>query len=128
MSLSDNHNTPRNGSPDPSSHATNIYDTEDAEGEWLDEVDDDDMDFEPTTDDSEDLEFFDPAEDAEAEFHDEVRADVNESLSGVELEISVEDGDTAEQDGNETETERPSDQPATVRSVPVGRMQGLPPA
>lgn len=43
----------------------NIYDVE---GEWLDEGDDDDMDFEPTTDDSEDAEFFDPLEDPEAEF------------------------------------------------------------
>ena len=56
-------------SPDPASHATNIYDTPNNEGEWEDEADDDDMDFEPTTDESEDVEFFDPAEDVEAEFH-----------------------------------------------------------
>lgn len=61
----------RSESPDPSSHATNIYDAAEAEGEWLDETDDDDMDFEPTTDDSEDAEFFDPTDDAEAEFHGE---------------------------------------------------------
>ncbi|KAL8708258.1 MAG: hypothetical protein Q9220_006835 [cf. Caloplaca sp. 1 TL-2023] len=118
MSLSDSPSVHRNDSPDPSSHATNIYDTEDAEGEWVDEADDDDMDFEPTTDDSEDVEFFDPAEDVEAEFHD-----VNESFSGVEFEISVGSEDTAEQDENDTETEGTSDQPGPARSVPVGRMQ-----
>lgn len=56
-------------SPDPASHAVNIYDTSGTEGEWFDETDDDDMDFEPTTDESEDAEFFDPAEDPEAVFH-----------------------------------------------------------
>ena len=45
----------RGGSPDPSSHAANIYDASGAEGEWLDE--------------SEDAEFFDPSEDVEADFH-----------------------------------------------------------
>ena len=59
----------RNESPDPASHAANIYDASGNEGEWLDEEDDDDMDFEPTTDESEDNEFFEPAEDAEADFH-----------------------------------------------------------
>ena len=56
----------RSESPDPASHATNIYDTE---GEWLDEEADDDMDFEPTTDESEDIEFFDPSDVVEADFH-----------------------------------------------------------
>lgn len=55
----------RTESPDPSSHTMNVFD---AEGEWLDEGDDDDMDFEPTADDSEDVEYFDPSEDPEAEF------------------------------------------------------------
>lgn len=60
----------RSESPDPSSHPTNIYDTENPESEWVDDVDDDDMDFEPTTDESEDIEFFDPnEEDEDAEFH-----------------------------------------------------------
>ena len=59
----------QNGSPDPSSHATNIYDTEDAGGESFDEEDDDAMDFEPLTDESEDAEFFDPTDEADAEFH-----------------------------------------------------------
>ena len=60
----------RSESPDPSSHATNIYDAHNAETEWVDEVDDDDMDFEPTTGESEDIEFFDTAEeDDEVEFH-----------------------------------------------------------
>ena len=59
----------RGGSPDPSSHAANIYDASGAEGEWLDETEDDDDMFEPTTDESEDAEFFDPSEDVEADFH-----------------------------------------------------------
>ena len=69
--MSSNEQTPavQNSSPDPSSHATNIYDTEDAGGESLDEEDDDDIDFEPMTDASEDAEFFDPTDEAEAEFH-----------------------------------------------------------
>ena len=61
--------TVRGDSPDPSSHATNIYDASGAEGEWLDETEDDDDIFEPTTDESEDAEFFDPSEDVEAVFH-----------------------------------------------------------
>lgn len=59
----------RSESPDPASHAVNIYDASGIEGEWLDETDDDDMDFEPATDESEDAEFFDPTEDPEADFH-----------------------------------------------------------
>ena len=59
----------RSESPDPASHASNIYDTSGTEGEWEEETDDDDMDFEPSTDESEDAEFFDPSEDPEAEFH-----------------------------------------------------------
>lgn len=58
----------RSDSPDPSSHSTNIYDLEDVGGEFFDEEDDDDMDFEPVTDDSEDVEFFDPIDETEAEF------------------------------------------------------------
>ena len=54
-------------SPDPASHSRNAYD--DAAPEWADEGDDDDMDFQPTTESSDDNEFFDPEEDVEAEFH-----------------------------------------------------------
>ena len=61
--------TIRGDSPDPSSHAANIYDASGSEGEWLDETEDDDDIFEPTTDESEDAEFFDPSEDVEADFH-----------------------------------------------------------
>ena len=57
-------------SPDPTSHAANIHDASGAEGDWLDETEEDDDDiFEPTTDESEDAEFFDPTEDVEADFH-----------------------------------------------------------
>ncbi len=67
MSSTQETDTGRSESPDPSSHAVNIYDIADTESEW---IDGDDMDFEPTTDDSEDNEFFDPnEEDVEAEFH-----------------------------------------------------------
>ena len=59
----------RTESPDPAGHAVNIYDASTPEDEWLDETDDDDMDFEATTDESEDAEFFDPSEDLEVEFH-----------------------------------------------------------
>ena len=59
----------RSDSPDPASHASNIYDASGTEGEWEEETDDDDMDFEPSADESEDAEFFDPSEDPEAEFH-----------------------------------------------------------
>lgn len=62
----------RGDSPDPSSHAANIYDASGVEGEWLDETEDDDDIFEPTTDESEDAEFFDPSEDVEADFHGRV--------------------------------------------------------
>ena len=54
-------------SPDPASHAANVYDQTDAD-EWVDEEDDDDMDFEPTTEGSDDAEFFESAEDPEADF------------------------------------------------------------
>ena len=50
----------RNESPDPSSHSLNSYDA--AEEDWVDEEDDDGMDYEPTTDDSDDIEFFETTE------------------------------------------------------------------
>ena len=61
----------RNQSPDPGSHATNIYDSV-HEGDWTDENEDhDDMDFEPTTDDagtSTGDEFFEADEDVSSAF------------------------------------------------------------
>ena len=60
---------PRSDSPDPFSHAANVYDAAGAEGEWLGETENDDDTFEPTTDESESTEFFDPSEDVEADFH-----------------------------------------------------------
>lgn len=69
MASSERSETNRTDSPDPASHATNIYDAPVTEGEWEDETDDDDIDFEPTTDESEEVEFFDPNEDPEAGFH-----------------------------------------------------------
>ena len=118
-----------NDSPDPSSHAVNMYDASGAEGEWLDETEDDDDMFEPTTDESEDAEFFDPFEDDEAEFHGMVLAesfpyverlpslfkrrlfanasdtDAEDGVSGVEIEFSVQDGGASAQDDGGTETE-----------------------
>lgn len=69
MSVPEEMRASRIASPDPASHAATIYDTPGTEGEWQDETDDDDMDFEPTTDESEDAEFFDPHEDPETDFH-----------------------------------------------------------
>ena len=69
MASSNPSETTHGDSPDPSSHTANIYDASGAEGEWLDETEDDDDIFEPTTDESEDAEFFDPSEDVEADFH-----------------------------------------------------------
>lgn len=69
MATSQNNEVSRSESPDPSSYAATIYDASGNEGEWLDETDDDDMDFEPATDESEDIEFFDPEEDSDTGFH-----------------------------------------------------------
>lgn len=69
MSASQASGTERTESPDPSSHAATIYDDQPNENEWTDEQDDDDMDFEPTTDESEDVEFFDPEDEVEGEYH-----------------------------------------------------------
>ena len=55
-------------SPDPGSHARTIYDDPSGEADWFDEEDDDDMDFEPAAEESEDNEFFDPIEEADAAF------------------------------------------------------------
>ena len=52
-------------SPDPASHATNIYDVE---ADSLDEVDDD-MDFDPTAEDSDEIEYFEATEDDDNEYH-----------------------------------------------------------
>ncbi|KAL9590638.1 MAG: hypothetical protein Q9203_000563 [Teloschistes exilis] len=104
-------------SPDPSSHATNIYDAENGQDEWLDEEDDDDMDFEPATDDSEAMEFFDPAEANESDFYD-----VDDGLSGVEIGLSANDDDHVEEDENESQTEATGTERPLINSVPVGRI------
>ena len=52
-------------SPDPASHAANLYDIE---SDMLDEIDDD-MDFEPTTEYSDENEFFEATEDDDDEYH-----------------------------------------------------------
>ena len=62
----------RQESPDPASHAANIYDL--ASNHDVDETDDTDGTYhddteERTTDESDDAEFFDPTEDVEADFH-----------------------------------------------------------
>ena len=69
MGPSESLHTGRSESPDPASHAANVYDVPSNEGDWEDETDNDDIDFEPTTDESEDAEFFDPTEDVEADFY-----------------------------------------------------------
>lgn len=67
MSTGQGNQTERSDSPDPSSHAANAYDAVTGESD-IDELDDDDMDFEPATDDSEDAEFLDADGGAE-DFH-----------------------------------------------------------
>ncbi|KAL8807383.1 MAG: hypothetical protein Q9182_000722 [Xanthomendoza sp. 2 TL-2023] len=116
MSFPEPSGATRGESPDPSSHATNIYDTAEAGGESLDEVDDDDMDFEPMTDDSEDVEFFDLADDADAEFHD-----ADDGLSGIEVEFSMNDNqdENADNNGPETETETETHDTRHAPNVPV---------
>lgn len=60
----------RTQSPDPSRHTPNAYDAVATESDWLDEVDDDDMDLEPDAEESEDVEFFDPTEEEDDfDFH-----------------------------------------------------------
>ena len=57
-------------SPDPASHSRTVYDdavTEPIQTE-LDETDDDDMDYNLQDEDSEDLEFFETLESADADF------------------------------------------------------------
>jgi len=76
MSAPQSPSTRREESPDPSSHAVTSYDPE---GEWVDEEDDndgDDMEYEPTTEDSEDIEFFE-TEDDDGEFHGAVGGSAN---------------------------------------------------
>lgn len=52
----------------PNQAASHI-ESESLGSEWIDEDDDDDMDFEPTADSTDqDADFLDPSEDAEAEF------------------------------------------------------------
>ena len=65
MSTSEAFGAGRSDSPDPASHAANVYDQPDGVDEWVDEEDDD---FEPTTEGSDDVEFFESAEDPEADF------------------------------------------------------------
>ncbi|KAI4259515.1 MAG: hypothetical protein LQ352_000702 [Teloschistes flavicans] len=110
--------TTRAQSPDPSSHATNIYDIENGQDEWLDEEDDDDMDFEPATDESEAMEFFDPAEAEESEFHD-----ADDGLSGVEIDFSANDDENVEEDETGLETGVTGTERPLNNSVPVGRIQ-----
>ena len=88
MASSNSSENVRGDSPDPSSHAANIYDAAGAEGEWLDETDDDDDMFEPTTDESEDAEFFDPSEDVEADFHGIVLSDSSYYLERSNIGVS----------------------------------------
>lgn len=67
MSTSDTASGNDCGSPDQA--AANV-DSESLESEWVDEEDDDDMDFDPVADSSDqDADFLDQSEDAEAEFH-----------------------------------------------------------
>ncbi|KAL8972209.1 MAG: hypothetical protein Q9183_000667 [Haloplaca sp. 2 TL-2023] len=108
-------------SPDPSSHANNVYDiadTGDTEDQWLEEEDDDDMDFQTTTaDDSEDVDFFETTE-GDVEFQG---TDADDGLNSVELDFTANDNEEPEEDDNETET--PNTQPSNTGHAPAGRLQ-----
>ncbi|KAK4692550.1 hypothetical protein P7C71_g4678, partial [Lecanoromycetidae sp. Uapishka_2] len=122
MATSQSSEVNRSESPDPASHAANIYDA--ANDEVASEDDDDNyepMTDEPTTDESEDAEFFDPTEDVEADFHD-----AEDGMSGVEIEFSVEGDEAGIQDedaGNETVTEEIQAPPLAGTRRP-SRIQG----
>lgn len=56
-------------------HTVSNVDSESLESEWVDEEDDDDMDFDPVANSSDqDADFLDTSEGAEAEFHGMVSA------------------------------------------------------
>ena len=66
----DNSNTSTGEDSRTPNQIANIYDSESQESEWVDEEDDDDMDFDPVANSSDqDADFLDPSEDAEADFH-----------------------------------------------------------
>ncbi|KAI9670762.1 MAG: hypothetical protein M1817_003872 [Caeruleum heppii] len=91
------------------------------ESDWADEGDDDDMDFEMTTDDNDDGEE-DGSEDDEDEDADDdtIFHDAEQELSGVEIEFSLADGDPAEDQDAEIETDPPTEPqpPDTPRPTP----------
>ena len=70
----------RNESPDPASHASNVYDVEGADADWVDEEEDDDMDFEPTRESSEDVAFLESIEDDDEDFHGTHQKDLSEDV------------------------------------------------
>ncbi|KAL8873357.1 MAG: hypothetical protein Q9174_001159 [Haloplaca sp. 1 TL-2023] len=116
-------NVTRNESPDPSSHASNVYDIEDpgdAQGQRLEEEDDDDMDFQTTTtDDSEDVDFF---ETTEGDF-DFQGIDADDGLNSAELDFTANDSEQREEDNIERETETPNAQPGNTGYTSAGRLQ-----
>ena len=90
MSASQTENAGRDASPDPASHAANIYDSPDRHIPTLFESEDDDIDFEPpTTEESEYFETGDETtvgdEDDEVEFHD-----ATDDLDGAQIQLNIE--------------------------------------
>ena len=69
MASSQNAETNHSQSPDPTAHVASTDGASGDENGWVDETDDDDMDFEPATEESEDAEYFDTVDDDEADFH-----------------------------------------------------------
>lgn len=67
MASPQEHREERSESPDPSSHTRNTYDAATVESE-CDETEDDDLDYEPPDEESEELEFFESTEDADGDF------------------------------------------------------------
>ena len=141
MNASDTEINGRTESPDPASHAANIYDTE---GDWVDDPDDDDMDFEPTTEDSEDNEYFEAADDDDMEYHGKPETelvhtcqkcylisdpcelvDADDGLSGVEIEFRMDDGEVSTQAGAEETDASPPPGAGTASGATGAAVQGL---
>ncbi|KAI9703290.1 MAG: hypothetical protein M1836_007856 [Candelina mexicana] len=96
---------------DTSSQAESSSDTQ---GEWFD--DDDDMEYEPTTEGEEDIEFFEEDMDEGGD----VYVDAEEDLGGVDIEFAMDEAANSagdEDEGERTETEATATIPGIARRV-----------
>jgi WD repeat-containing protein 23 len=107
---------PTGDDQDALNSAANIVDSGSGASEWIDEEDDDDMDFEPNADS--DPDFFDPSEDVDAEFHD-----AEDGLTGVEIDFSFNDEGGGSQQGASIEGTETGDQSPTPPRATATRIQ-----